>query len=51
MTQFSRLPVYEDSIDNIVGILSLTKYYKATLDDPIPTLEICCSSPASFTRL
>ena len=33
MTQFSRLPVYEDSIDNIVGVLSLTRYHKAMLDD------------------
>ena len=30
-TQFSRLPVYEESIDNIIGILSLTRYYKAGL--------------------
>lgn len=28
---FSRIPVYEDSIDNIIGILSLNHYYK-TLD-------------------
>ncbi len=39
MTQFSRLPVYEDSIDNIVGILSLTRYYKATLDDSEPDIR------------
>lgn len=32
-TQFSRLPVYEDSIDNIIGILSLTRYLKATMED------------------
>ena len=31
-TQFSRLPVYEESIDNIIGILSLTRYHKAMLD-------------------
>jgi len=30
-TQFSRLPVFEDSIDNIIGILSLTRYYKESL--------------------
>lgn len=30
--QFSRLPVYEDSVDNIIGILSLTRYCKASLD-------------------
>lgn len=33
MTQFSRLPAYEGSIDNIVGILSLTRYHKAALDE------------------
>lgn len=32
-TQFSRIPVYEDSIDNIIGILSLTKYFKDSLND------------------
>lgn len=32
-TQFSRIPVYEDSIDNIIGVLSLTRYYKAYLTD------------------
>ena len=31
-TQFSRLPVYEESIDNIIGILSLTRYHKTMLD-------------------
>ena len=31
-TQFSRLPVYEESVDNIIGILSLTRYHKAMLD-------------------
>ena len=29
--QYSRIPVYEDSIDNIIGILTLTRYHKATL--------------------
>lgn len=31
--QFSRIPVYEDSIDNIIGILSLTRFHKASLED------------------
>lgn len=31
-TQFSRLPVYDDTIDNIIGILSLTRFYKMALD-------------------
>ena len=37
--QFSRLPVYEDSIDNIIGILSLSRYYKATLDQEKPDIR------------
>ena len=31
-SQFSRLPVYEESIDNIIGILSLTRYHKAGME-------------------
>ena len=31
--QYSRIPVYEDSIDNIIGVLSLTRYYKMQMDD------------------
>lgn len=34
-SQFSRIPVYEDSIDNIIGILSLTRYHKASLDGDV----------------
>jgi CBS domain containing-hemolysin-like protein len=50
MTQFSRLPVYEDSIDNIVGILSLTRYYKATLDDPNPDLRSMMLKPCKLHK-
>ncbi len=32
-SQFSRIPVYEDSIDNIIGILSITRYQKASLEE------------------
>lgn len=32
-SQFSRIPVYEDSIDNIIGILSVTRYKKASLKE------------------
>ena len=38
ITQFSRIPVYEGSIDNIIGILSLSRYYKATLDEEKPDI-------------
>ena len=31
-SRFSRLPVYEDSIDNIIGILYLNHYYKRITD-------------------
>ena len=30
---FSRIPVYEDSIDNIIGILSVNHFLKAMIDD------------------
>ena len=37
-SRFSRLPVYEDSIDNIIGILYLNHYYKKVTDgdDGVP---------------
>lgn len=38
-TQYSRLPVYEDSIDNIIGVLTLTRYFKATLDTQTPDIR------------
>ena len=31
---FSRIPVYEDSIDNIIGVLYLNHFFKALLADP-----------------
>lgn len=49
-TQFSRLPVYEDSIDNIVGILSLTRYYKATLDDAKPDIRDMLMKPCKLHK-
>lgn len=50
MTQFSRLPVYEDSIDNIVGILSLTRYYKATLDNEKPDIRSMLLKPCKLHK-
>lgn len=50
MTQFSRLPVYEDSIDNIVGILSLTRYYKATLDEVNPDIRSMLLKPCKLHK-
>ncbi|MBO5879485.1 MAG: HlyC/CorC family transporter [Clostridia bacterium] len=49
-TQFSRLPVYEDSIDNIVGILSLTRYYKATLDNEKPDIRSMLLKPCKLHK-
>lgn len=50
MTQFSRLPVYEDSIDNIVGVLSLTRYYKATLKDEKPDIRSILMKPCKLHK-
>ena len=50
MTQFSRLPVYEESIDNIVGILSLTRYYKATLVDENPDIRPILLKPCKLHK-
>ncbi|MBQ7661675.1 MAG: HlyC/CorC family transporter [Clostridia bacterium] len=33
-SRFSRLPVYKDSIDNIIGILNINHFYKAVAEDP-----------------
>lgn len=49
-TQFSRLPVYEDSIDNIVGILSLTRYYKATLEEDNPDIRSMLLKPCKLHK-
>ena len=50
MTQFSRLPVYEDSIDNIVGILSLTRYHKATLQNENPDIRSILLKPCKLHK-
>ena len=50
MTQFSRLPVYRDSIDNIVGVLTLTRYYKATLDEKKPNIESMLLKPCKLHK-
>ena len=36
---YSRIPVYEDSIDNIIGILSLNHFLKACIDDIVRQLD------------
>ena len=49
-TQFSRLPVYEDSIDNIVGVLSLTRYYKMALDEEKPDIRSMLLRPCKLHK-
>ena len=50
MTQYSRIPVYEESIDNIIGILSLTRYHKATLDDSDPDIRSMLLKPCKLHK-
>lgn len=48
-TPFSRLPVYEDSVDNIIGFLYLNHFYKNVLDGM--TDEAAAASPADLRAL
>ncbi|MBR7117682.1 MAG: HlyC/CorC family transporter [Clostridia bacterium] len=48
--QYSRIPVYRDSIDNIIGVLSLTRYYKATLKDEQPDIESLLMKPCRLHK-
>ena len=48
--QFSRLPVYEESIDNIIGVLSVTRYYKATLDQEKPDIRALMMKPCKLHK-
>ena len=50
MSQFSRLPVYEDSIDNIVGVLSLTRYYKIALENEKPDIRSLILKPCKLHK-
>ena len=49
-SQFSRLPVYEESIDNIIGILSLTRYYKAGLNTEKPDIRSLLLKPCKLHK-
>ena len=49
-TQYSRLPVYEDSIDNIIGVLSLSRYYKASLFGNTPELRSLIMKPCRLYK-
>lgn len=49
-TQFSRLPVYEDSIDNVIGVLSLTRYHKAKLEYEKPDIRSILLKPLKLHK-
>ena len=49
-TQYSRLPVYENSIDNIIGVLSLSRYYKTTLTNKSPDLRALLMPPCRLYK-
>lgn len=44
-TTFSRIPVYEGSIDNIIGVLYLNSFFKAMLDEPRPDIRSLLIKP------
>ena len=44
-TDWSRIPVYEGSIDNIIGVLRLNRYLKALLDEPRPDIRSLLIKP------
>ncbi len=48
--QYSRIPVYEDSIDNIIGVLSLTRYYKQQLDVETPDIRALLLKPCKLHK-
>ena len=50
VTQFSRLPVYDGSIDNIVGVLSLTRFYKVSLDEKKPDIRSMLLKPCKLHK-
>ena len=44
-SEYSRIPVYEDSIDNIIGILPVSVLLKALLDNPTPDIRAMLTEP------
>lgn len=44
-TSYSRLPVYEDSIDNVIGFLYLNHFLKASIDTPKPDIRSMLMEP------
>ena len=48
--QFSRIPVYEDSVDNIIGVMSLNRYYKACVGGQTPNVRELLMKPLKFHK-
>ena len=44
-TDYSRIPVYEGSVDNIIGVLRLNRYLKALVDNPNPDIRSLLIKP------
>lgn len=44
-SSYSRLPVYEDSIDNVIGILYLNKFYRRLTDQESVEIRSVLSNP------
>jgi len=42
---YTRLPVYSESKDNILGILHLNRFYKAMIDNPHPNIRKLLAKP------
>lgn len=43
--EYSRFPIYEEDIDNIVGVVHIKEAFKAYLEDPSKTLTDIASEP------
>ena len=44
-SEFSRIPVYDDTIDDIIGVLPVANLLKALLDEPAPDIRSLLSEP------
>ncbi len=42
---YSRLPVYEESVDNVIGVLYLNHFFKAMIDEEKPDLRALLMPP------
>ncbi|MBQ8339833.1 MAG: HlyC/CorC family transporter [Clostridia bacterium] len=49
-SQFSRMPVYDGSVDNVIGILSLNRYYKAAMDEELPDIRSLLLTPCKLHK-